>query len=266
MTDSFTACFDLRVQLEDILRLLTTMVHTLSLQNKAGKALKTGSLERCEHNIVLIKEAISEVTHKINLLQKTASSSLQMTECLPLKKIIHDLQEEGKWQPGVFLQTLKERLHTIENELEANLIEPVKAQSPTINAKPSAKTVRDNTAADAVTVYMHLYQATGKVLSTWLPLFQNLRSLVQSRPIYANEADVLSVLEARGQAATDAYLMLAIPKAILVHPFRGRQHIDKYGHELLVIDSDRFPARPHIGYFYHQGKRYHLVDGELVLI
>ncbi len=179
-----------------------------------------------------------------------------------LEQILSQLLNAGAWNESLFWKNIKDSLVALMSALRASTQTVAHHQKSVIS-----KTVESSETElePYECVFIHLYQATGKVISNWYGQIQNLRHLAQSRPIYSDKETILSVLEKRGNLSTDAYIAIKLPKKTVVQSFRGRMQVDKYGQELVVLDMDLWPNNPEIDHFYHEEHTHHWQGDRLVV-
>ena len=274
--DSGEYSYRIYTELTDLIRLATTLQANLKRQSqeKGGDPTNSNGLSRCEHNVAALLKLqvdlakLQDRLHASGQTQDSASADLNTKA--QIKTMVETLLQTGQWH-GIFWQALKERIEALLKQPRDSVAVEVPApmdsnHAHTRNETQSVATATDHTESETICVFMHLYQATGKSLSAWLPQLRNLQQLAQSRPIYTDRSDILAVLEARGHVPTDAYVAINLPTDMLVVPFRGQAQTDKYGHTLTTLDIDNWPAQPDIDYFYHQRQTYHLRDNELVRV
>lgn len=256
-------CVQAKTVLLDIQRLLTSLITALE-QRQSSETVNHGTVERCQHNLNLLVDSVEMIN---DLLQENDPTHI----CQELDRIFSALMQTGKWQPGQFLQSLQQRL--IQQQHSWQLRATATATANTMSSddvvlsdhiEPElSQQLQDSS---MLIVFVHLYQATGKQLSSWLPQLHNLYHLLQSRPVYLEKQDALHVLQSRQHSSTDAYVALRVPKNAIASHFRSGAPTDKYGHELIRIDPESCPKQLPIDHFYHCQKLYHFVDGELIKV
>ena len=274
-TDPIKYSYHVYAELTDLIRLATTLQANLKRQSqeKENDPANSNGLSRCDHNIATLLKMQAGLAKLQDQLQanKQAKDAMDPDHSAnaQVKTMLETLLQVGRWH-GTFWQVLKKRIEILLKQPRDNVAAEVSMlthHGQSLNQTQATVAPKDDTtsiAPETTCVFMHLYQATGKSLTAWLPQLHNLRQLAQSRPIYTDRSDVLAVFEARDHVSTDAYVAINLPADVLTEPFRGQMQTDKYGHTLATLDMDNWPAQPNIDYFYHQQQIYHLRDNELV--
>lgn len=117
---------------------------------------------------------------------------------------------------------------------------------------------------DEILIYVYLFNSQGGVVKTWQRLLSQDALMEHSvnRPIYINKDEILKVLEYKTDKLQHSYLEVAIRKYDIVKPTSGPIK-DQNGFDLLKIRQSSLKVE-NIYSFFHNGKVYPVVDGEII--
>lgn len=115
---------------------------------------------------------------------------------------------------------------------------------------------------DQQLVYVHLFNTAGKNMTRWLNILspRNLIEYSVNRPIYAEEVQVQAYIRSRPQLDEHAYIVIKVDHAAVL----SEHAIDPLGQPLLKLKENTLKIE-HVIDFVHNGHRYKLRDGQLVL-
>ena len=120
-------------------------------------------------------------------------------------KILDDMLEKGPWEESNFLKVIGKNIATIRSDFLRHV-----ELSERGDEKKQSKGLEKN--ADHQEIYISLYSSQGDRISSWERILLNLPRQIISRPIYANETDVVAALRAKGNSLNDAYAAVYINK------------------------------------------------------
>jgi len=171
------------------------------------------------------------------------------------------LLASGDWEASLYLKATKKRILKLREQTEALLKE---AQVIQAGGSEEQEGVGKKLAAGQRKVYISLYQAEPDNLSKWKNILKSLPMLSISRPIYAEETHVHSMIRNKDAPQKEAYAVLLVDESDIIHAYHGKALADKLGNELLTL-KQRAVRLDHIIEFVHGAKHYLYKGNELIL-
>lgn len=115
-------------------------------------------------------------------------------------------------------------------------------------------------AEDEVVVYVYLYNAQGILVPTWRKMVAPsvLYEYSVNRPIYANQADIDSVIRSKADKHQHAYLAIAVKKADVI-TLADTTSQDAQNYPLVRVREGGF-SHDHILFFKHNGHQYRVTE------
>lgn len=170
---------------------------------------------------------------------------------------ITHVMEGGDWSSSLFLKNTLKPLAAIKAEAQAELDKlEAKAEGAKYQVEPPAEGEAE--------VYISLFQSEGYNINKWAMQLRSLERYIVGRPIYQNVTDIEKRMRLRAAAGSEAYVAVIIKKADILAPDPFAPPVkDQYGHALLTLKEIAL-RNGRIVAFFHQGVRYHFVDGQLV--
>lgn len=114
-----------------------------------------------------------------------------------------------------------------------------------------------------IKVFIALYAYDGGELPSWERVIANLPTQMVSRPVYANEEDLLAILRMKAKSVNDAYVSVYILPSDIIERQSEKGVFDKSGVPLLSIKNNAVKLS-NLDVFVHQTGTYHYVKGHLV--
>jgi intracellular multiplication protein IcmQ len=168
------------------------------------------------------------------------------------------LIEKDAWQSSNFLKMLNKNLR----EARDHFIEQV-------NGSNEVKTKISSTLANRVAlragqqeVYVSLYSIDGGNLQSWERILHNLPHQMISRPIYADESYIKSMISNKENKNNEAYVSIYISQADLLPMQVEKVPMDKLGQPMLMLKDNALKLQ-NINLFVHQSGIYHYENGRL---
>lgn len=172
-------------------------------------------------------------------------------------KALDDAIERGPWEGSNFLRAIGKKLTGIRDRFieHLNIPEPEHAKKATQLANQLAMR------SGKQLIYVALYSYDGANLQSWERILINLPKQSISRPIYASEEDVKSIIKTKENKNNEAYLSLYINASDILSLSPERTPIDKLGKPLLSLKDNSITVENynlfmHVSgtYKYHQGR------------
>lgn len=176
-----------------------------------------------------------------------------------LIKSLDDLLAAGDWDATLFLKANKKRLEELRSRAQAVLDQMVVSESS------SKQTVREVPLGYKM-VYISLFQSESNNLIKWQSAIRGLERYSVSRPVYAEEEHVRTLIRNKADPTREAYVVAFVKETDIVKPYLGKKVQDRFGHELVTLREQAIDLRNLIE-FIHDGKHYHYSPEQgLVLI
>lgn len=115
-------------------------------------------------------------------------------------------------------------------------------------------------------VYVYLFNAQGRILSRWVPMFspRNFAEYSVNRPIYQEEDQVQAYIRSRTNDDAHAYLVMKVNKGDVVSSPGQAHYHDATGQPLLKLKEKSLMAE-NLVVFVYKGDRYRVSNGQLIL-
>lgn len=115
-------------------------------------------------------------------------------------------------------------------------------------------------------VYVYLFNAQGRILSRWVPMFspRNFSEYSVNRPIYQEEDQVQAYIRSRSNDDAHAYLVMKVNKSDVVSSPEQAHYHDAIGQPLLKLKEKSLMAE-NLVVFVYKGDRYRVSNGQLIL-
>lgn len=179
-----------------------------------------------------------------------------------IQEIVKALDEaiaDGPWDASNFLKAIGKKLGDVREKLIGYLQEQgINSEAVTYNAM-NKMVLR----ANQQEVYVSVYSADGRVLSSWERILANLPRQIISRPIYASEADIQAALKHKEHKENEGYVVIFInPSDILTLP-EDKTPKDKFNKPLLTL-KDKAIRLEDMVKFVHISGTYIYQNGRLI--
>lgn len=173
-------------------------------------------------------------------------------------KALNDAISQGPWEKSNFLRVIGKNLTEIRDTYINQLGERSASQ---IRAETTHAT-REAQRSGQQEVFVSLYSADGSNLQTWERIVANLPRQMISRPIYANEEDIISALKMKENKINEAYVAIFINQSDILSLSSDKAAVDKLGKPLLSL-KDKTLVLENISRFVHMSSIYHFEQGRL---
>lgn len=168
--------------------------------------------------------------------------------------------EQGPWSASTFLTLIGKKLKNIRDNL-VDKLENVEDES-----RGESRVVAKQNADRFVSmkkIYVALYAFDGSNLQSWERIIDHLPDQVTSRPVYANEEDMIATIRTKSNRINEAYAEIYVdPQYILQLP-QERISVDKLGKPLLAL-KDKAINLHNFDVLVHQSGVYRYVGGRLI--
>lgn len=176
-----------------------------------------------------------------------------------LLKCFDDAIQQGPWDKSNYLNALGKNLSDIRDKLALEFGAPSKAQIKTETIAANRMALRSGQQE----IFVSLYSSDGSNLQFWEKIIANLPRQMISRPIYASEEHVQSIIKLKENKLNEAYVVIYInPNDIIpLHPDKALS--DKLGNPLLAL-KDKTLNLENISRFIHLNMVYKYESGRLI--
>ncbi|MBA2652765.1 MAG: Dot/Icm secretion system protein IcmQ [Tatlockia sp.] len=173
---------------------------------------------------------------------------------------LNEAIETGPWDESNFLRALGKNLRGIRDDFanQMNSRDDL-AKSTRELAATTLSTQRESQQE----VYIALYSSEGNNLQSWERILTNLPRQIISRPIYADEAEVLYSIKSKENKVNEAYVAIYISQTDILKLHQDKIPLDKFGKPLLSL-KDRTLNLENVTRFVHLSGTYNYVKGRLV--
>lgn len=174
-------------------------------------------------------------------------------------KALNDAIENGPWDKSNFLKVIGKNLIEIRddflNQLGTGSQAQLKAETHLANRMALRRGQKE--------IYISLYSSDGANLQSWEKIVVNLPRQMISRPIYADEADVIAILKTKENKVNEAYLAIYINQDDILSLSADKSSVDKLGTLLLSL-KDKSLDLDNVSRFVHESGVYQLERGKLI--
>lgn len=182
------------------------------------------------------------------------------------QEIIDALDEaiqDGPWSRSNFLAAIGKNLQDMREEMAGKM---AAASSVATRAQVDPQLAsRMALRKEQVEIFVALYCSDGQILSAWERLIANLPKQIVSRPIYADEESVKSVIRNKDNIQNEAYVSVYVNPQDLLSLTPDRIPKDKLGQALLTL-KDNSLLLENVNRFVHLSGIYQYTQGRLVLV
>lgn len=192
-----------------------------------------------------------------------------MTEKLTKEQIngilaaLDDALAQGPWGASTFLGLIGKKLQHIRDEFKQKQQEDG-VYEHSAESLASANQVVDRH-AQMQKIFIALYAADGANLNSWERVLANLPGQIISRPVYAQEEDVIAMLRSKINPTNEAYASFYVEPNYILEKLAEKITTDKLGKPLMTL-KDKAIKLEHLDRFVHQSGTYKFVNGRLVKI
>jgi len=172
-------------------------------------------------------------------------------------KALDNMIEEGPWEESNFLKVIGKKISGIREDFVNHINEKHK----NVKAEPHLAN-RVALRSGQQEIYILLYSSEGGKLQNWERILSNLPQQTTSRPIYADEENVKSVIRSKHNPINDAYVAVYVNQSDLLSVPPDKVPVDKLGNNLLSLKSNTLKLE-NISRFVHTSGTYEYSGGRL---
>lgn len=174
-------------------------------------------------------------------------------------KALNKAIEEGPWDKSNFLRIIGKNLISIRDNFVARLSASTPEQLKAESHHANKMAIRSNQQE----IYISLYSFEGTNIQNWERIVANLPRQTISRPIYANEENLIDVLKLKENKNNEAYVAIYIEKSDLLSLSPDKTLKDKLGTSLLSL-KDKSLNLENLSRFVHATGTYQYIKGRLI--
>jgi len=182
--------------------------------------------------------------------------SKQQTEAII--KIMDDLIVQPGWDASGFLRVIGKKLQDIRDSF-ANQINSSSAEKAKIISNLANRVAMRSGQQE---IFIALYSAEGEKIQNWERIIMNLPRQVTSRPIYANEEDVIAASRDKENKKNEGYVSFYIRSEDILS-LGDKSPQDKLGKPLLTLKAKSLTL-DNMNRFVHSSGTYYYAQGRLV--
>lgn len=172
-------------------------------------------------------------------------SEQQIKEIL---QVLDDLIENGPWDSSNFLRVIAKNIEGIRQKLiDQTLGKSYEVESHLANRMAVRSGQQE--------IYILLYSSEGGHLPNWERIIATLPRHTASRPIYAEEKDVLAAMRATDKPLNQAYVAVYIQQSDILELEEDKIPLDKLGKQLISL-KDKSIKLNSITRFVHKSGTY----------
>ncbi len=172
-------------------------------------------------------------------------------------KALEEALENGPWVSSNFLGVIGKNLRELRDNLAFHL-------SGAAEKSRIESTIANRVAlrAGQQEIFISLYSTEGSSLQAWERLLMNLPRQIISRPIYADEENVKTLIKAKENKINEAYVAIYVNRDDILAMAPDKVIIDKLGNPLISL-KDRALNLEHVSRFVHHSGVYDYIKGRL---
>lgn len=176
-----------------------------------------------------------------------------------LLKALDDGLNSGSWNETNFIGIIGKKLRAIRDDLAAQLKD---ASGDEASEATSRRLAMQSTLKE---VYIGLYSLEGVSLQSWERIIANLPRQIVSRPVYANEEDIIAIIKTKERKINEAYASIFVSQDDILSMSADKVPIDKLGKPMLVLKDNAINIE-NINFFVHLSGKYRFTRGRLVKV
>lgn len=174
-------------------------------------------------------------------------------------KALDEALASGPWDESNFLRVIGKNIQ----EIRDNLASEMEKHSVKTERFSSQKDGQLVTRSGQKEVYIALYSSDGAHLQSWERILTNLPRQIISRPIYADEEHVKTLIKSKENKLNEAYVAIFINESDILALSSDKISKDKFGKPLMAL-KDRALNMENIVRFVHLSGVYSYSKGHLV--
>ena len=186
-------------------------------------------------------------------------NELTKEQCVDIITALNEAIDQGPWDKSNFLTAIGNNLKAIRDDFIAYTASP---QTPALKplVEPAKPILRHTNQRE---VFVSLYSSNGMALRSWEQILVNLPHQMISRPIYADESKLQSLIKTKENKLNEAYVAIHVEQTDILPLSAERTPIDKLGTSLLSL-KDKSLKLENITRFIHLSDVYLFLRGRLV--
>lgn len=169
------------------------------------------------------------------------------------------LIRSGRWDESNFLKVIGKKLNQCRHDFLQE-VGGVHHQQPMMFSHLANRVALRSGQQE---VFVALYASDGSNLKAWERIIANLPKQIVSRPVYADEDQVNTMIKTKERKDNEAYVAIYIHRSDLLSVSADKVPHDKLGQALLVLKDDAIHL-DRLLFFYHSSGRYDYVEGRLI--
>jgi intracellular multiplication protein IcmQ len=145
---------------------------------------------------------------------------------------LNEALAQGPWSSSNFLTLIGKKLQQIRDDFEHSVADIDPSQTGRALDLANECLLKRS---EMTKIYVSLYATDGSNVQTWERIVTNLPKQMISRPVYANEEDIVTAIRNKANPLNEAYVSMYVnPKDILVQD-SDKISMDKLGKPLLAL-------------------------------
>ena len=174
-------------------------------------------------------------------------------------KALNEAIDAGPWDKSNFLKAIGKNLVEIRDgfltEMGAKSQAQLRAESKLASHMARRSSLQE--------IFVSLYSSDGSNIQSWERIVANLPRQMISRPIYADEVDLIEIIKTKDNKQNEAYVAIFIDKSDILSLSSDKVATDKLGKALLNL-KDKTLNLENISRFVHTTGVYRFEKGKLV--
>lgn len=173
-----------------------------------------------------------------------------------LKSLDQALKSEV-WEKSNFLKMISKNLQNIRDDFAQKVhVSEKDVETPTNVRRAEIKPGQRE-------IFVSLYSSNGSSLQNWEKILNNLSKQIISRPIYADEEAIRTIIKTKENRINEAYISLFIQETSLLVLPQDKISYDKLGQPLLTLKDNALSVE-NINRFEHYSGTYTFANTRLL--
>ena len=173
-------------------------------------------------------------------------------------KALDEALKNGPWDQSNFLRAIGKNLNSVREDFASQMGTRTKAQIQADTHYANRMALRSGQQE----VFVSLYSADGSNIQSWERIVTNVPRQMISRPIYADEEHIKTMIKTKENKQNEAYIAIYINQSAIIPLTPDKALADKLGHPLLSL-KDKTLDLDNISRFVHISGVYQLHRGHL---
>lgn len=174
-------------------------------------------------------------------------------------KALDEALEKGPWDKSNFLRVIGKNLRTIRDKFANRLQGPGHEKSKITPHLANRIALRSGQQE----IYISLYSSDGRNLQSWERILLNIPNQIISRPIYADEEDVKTLIRSKENQYNEGYVAIYVSQSDILPLPADKVPLDKLGKPLLTLKAKSLRLE-NISRFTHKTGQYQYSQGRLI--